>query len=75
MLDGDNLELYVLGIGTIQDGKWEPLRAEWLEGTEISRWIALPQRIVLETPVEPLNSGDQISDHENPHEKEHPESR
>jgi hypothetical protein len=46
--------------GTIQNGMWDPRGAEWLEGTEVSRWIALPWSIQLEAVVRTLKPKDQI---------------
>lgn len=53
-------QVYHLGEGQVDHGEWVPLRAEWLVGTEISRWVALPWSSRLETILETLNSGDQI---------------
>jgi hypothetical protein len=49
-----------LAEGKIIDGKWTPQLAEWLVGTEISRWIALPWSIELETTLTTLMPDDQI---------------
>ena len=53
-------QVYHLGEGKVNNGEWIPLRAEWLAGTEISRWVALPWSSQLETILESLNPGDQI---------------
>jgi len=49
-----------LSRGRVVDGEWNPRSAEWLEGTEISRWIALPGSLQLEAVLRTLNSGDEI---------------
>ena len=49
-----------LGRGTLQDGKWEPNGAEWLEGTEVCRWISLPWSRQLEAVIRTLNPKDPI---------------
>lgn len=49
-----------LGKGTLQDGKWNPQGAEWLEGTEVCRWVALPWSRQLEAVVRTLNPDDPI---------------
>ncbi len=42
------------------DGKWEPFGAEWLQGTEICKWITLPWSAQLEAVIQTLKSGDEI---------------
>jgi 3-methyladenine DNA glycosylase AlkC len=37
-----------------------PLSAEWLSGTEISRWVALPWSSELEEVIKGIEPGDQI---------------
>jgi len=50
-----------LGQGNVgEDGVWSPNGAEWLMGTEISRWVALPWSLQLEAVLRTLKSGDQI---------------
>ena len=49
-----------LGIGTLQAGKWEPSGAEWLEGTEVCRWVSLPWSRQLEAVLRTLNPNDPI---------------
>lgn len=51
---------FQLGRGTLQAGKWEPQGAEWLEGTEVCRWVALPWSRQLEAVVRTLNPKDPI---------------
>lgn len=52
---------FPLGKGSIgQDGKWNPRGAEWLEGTEICRWVAIPWSRQLEAVVRTLNQKDTI---------------
>lgn len=49
-----------LGRGTLQAGKWEPGGAEWLEGTEVCRWVSLPWSRQLEAVLRTLNPDDPI---------------
>jgi len=49
-----------LGEGRVDNGEWVPLRAEWLVGTEISRWVAVPWNPQVETLLDTLGSGDQL---------------
>jgi len=49
-----------LGKGKLQDGRWNPRGPEWLEGTEICRWIAVPYSRQLEAVVRTLTREDQI---------------
>ena len=49
-----------LGEGQVNNGKWTPQGAEWLVGTEISRWVALPWSLQLEAVLRTLKSDDQI---------------
>jgi hypothetical protein len=51
---------FQLGRGALQAGKWEPQGAEWLEGTEVCRWVALPWSRQLEAVVRTLNPKDPI---------------
>ena len=50
-----------LGKGSVVDGKWMPQAAEWLVGTEISRWVALPWSLQLEAVLRTLHSDDRIT--------------
>ena len=52
--------MFVLSQGSITNGKWEPAQAEWLEGTEICRWVSLPYGKQLEAVFRTLNPGDRI---------------
>lgn len=51
---------FSLGQGQVVDGRWNPQRAEWLVGTEISRWVALPWSLQLEAVLRTLKSEDQL---------------
>jgi len=52
---------FTLGKGILDNnGKWEPNGAEWLEGTEVCRWIAIPYSRQLEAVVRTLTQSDQI---------------
>ena len=49
-----------LSRGRVVEGQWMPRSAEWLEGTEISRWVALPGSLQLEAVLRTLQSDDEI---------------
>jgi len=49
-----------LGKGAITDGAWNPRGAEWLKGTEICRWVAIPWSRQLEAVVRTLTQKDTI---------------
>lgn len=51
---------FTLGMGEVRNGKWVPLRAEWLAGTEISRWVALPWNPDLQIIIKTLKVGEKI---------------
>jgi hypothetical protein len=51
---------FQLGRGTLQNGRWDPRGAEWLEGTEVCRWVALPWSTQLEAVLRTLNPRDPI---------------
>lgn len=51
---------FQLGKGTLQNGAWNPRGPEWLEGTEVCRWVALPWSRQLEAVVRTLNPKDPI---------------
>lgn len=53
---------FPLGQGRVVDGTWAPSndRAEWLVGTEISRWVALPWSLQLEAVLRTLTTNDQL---------------
>ena len=46
--------------GRVEEGQWSPQGAEWLIGTEVSRWVALPWSLQLEAVLRTLKSGDHI---------------
>jgi len=50
-----------LSRGRVVDGNWNPRGPEWLEGTEISRWIALPGSVQLEAVLRTLQRDDEIT--------------
>ena len=52
--------MFALGRGNIVDNKWDPKGAEWLVGTEICKWIALPWSDQLEAVFKTLKPGDPI---------------
>jgi hypothetical protein len=49
-----------IGRGSVEAGKWEPTGAEWLEGTEVCRWVSLPWSRQLEAVLRTLNPNDPI---------------
>jgi hypothetical protein len=52
---------FTLGRGSLTaDGSWNPSGAEWLQGTEVCRWVALPYSRQLEAVVRTLNPDDPI---------------
>ena len=51
---------FQLGRGSVQNGEWDPDGAEWLEGTEVCRWVALPWSTQLEAVLRTLNPNDPI---------------
>ncbi|HLA07462.1 MAG TPA: hypothetical protein VJ022_08465 [Anaerolineales bacterium] len=51
---------FALGKGTLTDGEWNPRGPEWLEGTEVCRWVAIPWSRQLEAVIRTLNPNDPI---------------
>jgi hypothetical protein len=51
---------FSLAKGSLVDGQWNPRGAEWLQGTEVCRWVALPWSRQLEAVVRTLNAKDPI---------------
>lgn len=51
---------FSLGRGSIKDGQWNPAGPEWLQGTEICRWVAIPWSKQLEAVVRTLTPDDSI---------------
>ena len=51
---------FLLDRGTVVDGQWTPQRAEWLEGSEIRRFIALPWSEQLELVIRSFEVGEEI---------------
>ena len=50
-----------LGKGSLTtDGRWDPKQPEWLQGTEVCRWVALPWSKQLEAVLRTLNPDDPI---------------
>ncbi len=49
-----------LGRGYLTNGRWDPRGPEWLDGTEVCRWVALPWSTQLEAVVRTLNPKDPI---------------
>jgi hypothetical protein len=51
---------FALGKGTLKDGEWNPRGPEWLEGTEVCRWVAIPWSRQLEAVIRTLKPRDEI---------------
>jgi hypothetical protein len=51
---------FKLSRGRVVNGRWSPSGAEWLEGTEVCRWVALPWSLQLEAVVRTLKLEDPI---------------
>ena len=51
---------FSLGKGALRDGEWNPQGPEWLEGTEVCRWVAIPWSRQLEAVIRTLSPDDQI---------------
>ncbi len=51
---------FVLTKGSVVNGKWMPNGPEWLEGTEICKWVSLPSSEQLEAVFKTLKPGDRI---------------
>jgi hypothetical protein len=51
---------FKLAKGSLVDGNWNPKGAEWLQGTEVCRWVALPWSKQLEAVIRTLNPDDAI---------------
>lgn len=51
---------FILNKGSAVNGKWAPSGPEWLEGTEICKWVSLPLSDQLEAVVKTLKPGDRI---------------
>ena len=49
-----------LGRGNLVDGKWNPRGPEWLEGTEICRWVAIPYSAQVEAVMLTLTRNDKL---------------
>jgi len=49
-----------LGRGAIAEGEWNPNGPEWLAGTEVCRWVAIPWSRQLEAVVRTLTREDAI---------------
>jgi len=47
-----------LAKGALKDGEWDPRGPEWLEGTEICRWVAIPWSRQLEAAIRTMNRDD-----------------
>ena len=52
---------FPLSKGTVKDGKWDPVGPEWLNGTEVCRWVSLPYSVQLEAVLRTLKLDDPIT--------------
>lgn len=52
---------FPLNKGSVQDGKWNPAGPEWLDGTEVCRWVSLPYSVQLEAVLRTLKLDDPIT--------------
>jgi hypothetical protein len=52
--------VFTLSRGEVVNGKWTPKTAEWLDGTDICRWVSLPWTPQLEAVYRSLKPGDRI---------------
>ena len=50
-----------LGRGSLEDGRWNPRSPEWLEGTEVCRWVAIRYSLQLEAVIRTLTRDDRLS--------------
>ena len=51
---------FFLERGVLNDGQWTPGGPEWLEGTELCRWVAIPWSRQMEAVIRTLNPDDPI---------------
>ena len=49
-----------LAKGNVVNDKWSPTWAEWLQGTEICKWVALPWTLQLEAVIRSFKADDVI---------------
>jgi hypothetical protein len=54
---------FSLGLGTPENGSWTPKGAEWLKGTQVPCWLALPWNKGLESAVRAYKVDNQIQLH------------
>ncbi len=52
--------IFDLERGAVDDGEWNPRGPEWLEGTEVCRWVAIPWSPQLEAVALTLRPGDRL---------------
>jgi hypothetical protein len=50
-----------LGRGSLDNGRWNPQGPEWLEGTEVCRWVAIRYSRQLEAVVRTLTREDKLT--------------
>lgn len=53
-------QTFKLAVGSLADGQWTPKGPEWLAGTEVPRWLALPSSSELEKAVKTFKVDDLI---------------
>jgi hypothetical protein len=52
--------VFPLNVGYVDNGKWNPRGAEWLNGTELCRWVSLPWTVQLEAVLRTMKADDEI---------------
>lgn len=52
--------VFPLGVGKVQNGVWDPTGPQWLQGTEVCRWVSLPWSVQMEAVLRSLKANDEI---------------
>ncbi len=52
--------VFPLRTGEVVNGKWDPKGAEWLDHTEVCRWVSLPWTVQLEAVLRTLKADDPL---------------
>ena len=52
--------VFPLGTGSVINGVWNPTTPQWLQGTEVCRWVSLPWTVQLEAVLRTLIASDEI---------------
>ena len=51
---------FTLNRGKVENGEWNPTGPEWLEGSEVCRWVAIPWSLQMEAVIRTLDAGDSL---------------